>query len=258
MAVPPGETGVAFFTGRPCPGWSEQGPDVWISACRKVTGDLREGNANAFAARRGIGISGHMHGATLLDENDAPLRPCIQWNDTRSAKEAARLDALPGMREISGNIVFPGFTAPKLEWVRLNEPGIFLKTARVLLPKDYLRLWLTGDHISDMSDSAGTSWLDVGARMWSMEALALTHMRHDQMPELVEGSAPGGAVRRTLRDAPGRMGDKGSGMRGLRRRMLCRGVRFRVSGHIGRSSGGQGQFRPGPGVGGTQFLPRHP
>ena len=110
-----------------------------------------------------------MHGATLLDDQDKVLRPCILWNDTRSFKQAAALDADPQFRALTGNIVFPGFTAPKLVWVAENEPEIFAKVRWVLLPKDYLRLWLTGEHISEMSDSAGTSWLDTGKRAWSRE-----------------------------------------------------------------------------------------
>jgi len=127
------------------------------------------------------------------------LRPCILWNDTRAAQEAAALDAAPGLRETTGNIVFPGFTAPKLLWVERHEPEIWHKIAKVLLPKDYLRLWLTGEHISDMSDSAGTAWLDVGARDWSAVALEAGHVRRDQMPALVEGSAEGGQLRDALR-----------------------------------------------------------
>ncbi|UAB89888.1 xylulokinase [Ruegeria sp. SCSIO 43209] len=180
------------------PGWSEQSPLDWVEACKEVVSQLRAAHGNAFSALRGIGLSGHMHGATLLDANGNVLRPCILWNDTRASKEAEILDQLPGMRSSSGNIVFPGFTAPKLEWVRANEPDLFAKTAKVLLPKDYLRLWLTGDYVSDMSDSAGTSWLDVGARRWSETALEQSHMNIEQMPRLVEGSDPGGELRSEL------------------------------------------------------------
>ncbi|MCY4137492.1 MAG: xylulokinase [Rhodobacteraceae bacterium] len=193
-----GEAETAFGTMHPRPGWSEQAPKSWIEACRIVMSGLERDHPGAVESVRGIGISGHMHGATLLDEDGVALRPCILWNDTRSSEEAARLDAIPRMREITGNIVFPGFTAPKLEWVRLHEPEIFRRTARVLLPKDFLRLWLTGEYFSDMSDSAGTSWLDVGSRAWSDEALKLTHMRRDQMPELREGVDRGGNLRRSL------------------------------------------------------------
>jgi xylulokinase len=139
-----------------------------------------------------------MHGATLIDSDDKVLRPCILWNDTRSYEEAAELDADPRFRAITGNIVFPGFTAPKLVWVKNNEPDIFSKVAKVLLPKDYLRLWLTGEHISEMSDSAGTSWLDTGARKWSAELLAATDLSESQMPSLVEGTEQGGTLRGEL------------------------------------------------------------
>src|SRR5690606_29659800 len=101
---------------------------------------------------------------------------------------------------ISGNIVFPGFTAHKLSWVRAHEPEVFGKVAKVLLPKDYLRLWLTGDHVSDMSDSAGTSWMDVGARAWSAELLDRAGMREDQMPRLIEGCEVSGTLRGALAD----------------------------------------------------------
>ncbi len=179
-------------------GWSEQNPADWIKACETVVAAIRSKSPEAFRNLRGIGLSGHMHGATLIDADDNVLRPCILWNDTRSIEEAAALDAAPGMREITGNIVFPGFTAPKLAWVKTHEPELFDKVAKVLLPKDYLRLWLTGEYISDMSDSAGTAWLDVGQRTWSDAALEQGGMRRDQMPELVEGSAPGGSLRKAL------------------------------------------------------------
>ena len=98
------------------------------------------------------------------------------------------MDALPDVRRLSGNIVFPGFTAPKLVWMARHEPALFDRVACVLLPKDYLRLWLTGDHTAEMSDAAGTSWLDTGARQWSDALLAASGMRRDQMPDLVEGT----------------------------------------------------------------------
>ncbi|WP_170365137.1 xylulokinase [Ruegeria arenilitoris] len=192
------EAEAEIATSNPQPGWSEQAPQDWIDACVTVMGRLRKTNGDALAQLRAIGLSGHMHGATLLDRDGAVLRPCILWNDTRSAQEAKELDQTPGMREITGNIVFPGFTAPKLEWVRAHEPDLFSRTAILLLPKDYLRFWLTGEYVSDMSDSAGTSWLDVGARDWSDRALELGHMRPDQMPRLVEGTDPGGELRNDL------------------------------------------------------------
>ncbi|MFQ5624209.1 MAG: FGGY family carbohydrate kinase, partial [Paracoccaceae bacterium] len=183
---------------RPRAGWSEQNPDDWIAACRDAVAELRSAHPKLLPALKAVGLSGQMHGATLLGRDDAALRPCILWNDTRAHAEAAELDAIPAFRRISGNIVFPGFTAPKLAWVRNNEPDTFEKTVKVLLPKDYLRLWLTGGHVSDMSDSAGTSWLDVGRRAWSDELLAASRMRREQMPDLVEGSDVSGTLRRSL------------------------------------------------------------
>ena len=137
-------------------GWSEQAPSDWISAAEAVLDQLAQ---KGLGQVKGIGLSGHMHGATLLDAGDEVLRPCILWNDTRSHEEAAELDEDPMFRRLTGNIVFPGFTAPKLVWVRQHEPRIWERVAKVLLPKDYLRLWLTGEHGSEMSDAAGTSWL---------------------------------------------------------------------------------------------------
>jgi xylulokinase len=185
---------------RPHHGWSEQDPADWIEATSNALSELQRDHAQEMAAVRGIGLSGHMHGATLLDADDKVLRPCIMWNDVRSFREAAALDADPRFRAITGNIVFPGFTAPKLVWVRNNEPEIFAKVRKVLLPKDYLRLWLTGEHISEMSDSAGTSWLDTGARAWSADLLAATDLGKDAMPALVEGSEPGGHLRADIAD----------------------------------------------------------
>jgi xylulokinase len=181
---------------RPHPGWSEQDPADWTSAASAVLRDL--GCKIDMAAIAGIGLSGQMHGATVLDAADQVLRPCILWNDTRAHAQAARLDADPRFRAISGNIVFPGFTAPKLVWLAEEEPDLFARAAKVLLPKDYLRLWLTGAHVAEMSDAAGTSWLDVGARDWSDDLLAATGMTRAQMPDLVEGSAVSGGLRAAL------------------------------------------------------------
>ncbi|MBC7739826.1 MAG: xylulokinase, partial [Candidatus Saccharibacteria bacterium] len=123
---------------------------------------------------------------------------CILWNDTRSFEEAAALDGDPKFRRITGNIVFPGFTAPKLDWLHIHEPDIWAKVAKVLLPKDYLRLWLTGEHVAEMSDAAGTAWLDTGKRDWSDALLSATGLTRAQMPRLVEGSAVSGTVRADL------------------------------------------------------------
>jgi xylulokinase len=183
---------------RPHDGWSEQDPASWIAAAKAVMDQLAQQFPAQMAALHGIGLSGQMHGATLVDKAGDCIRPCILWNDSRSHKEAAELDAQPAFRALSGNIVFAGFTAPKLLWVQRHEPENFAQIHKVLLPKDYLRLWLTGDYISDMSDSAGTSWLDVARRDWSDDLLAATGLTRDQMPALVEGNAIGGHLRDSL------------------------------------------------------------
>ena len=191
-----GEATAPLEVSRPQDGWSEQAPADWITAATQVMNALS--TSHDLSGVRAIGLSGQMHGATLLDASDDVLRPCILWNDTRSAEEAAAMDADPAWRAISGNIVFPGFTAPKLAWVRAHEPEIFAQVASVLLPKDYLRLWLTGEKVAEMSDAAGTSWLDTGARDWSDELLAKTGLSRAAMPRLVEGSEPGGTLREVL------------------------------------------------------------
>ena len=175
---------------RPHPGWSEQNPTDWWTAALGAIDKLKESHPAALAAVKGIGLSGHMHGATLLGENDAVLRPCILWNDGRSAAECGEMEAaLHSLRELAGNIAMPGFTAPKIAWVRKHEPDIYKKLKKVLLPKAYVRLLLTGEHVEDMSDAAGTLWLDVKKRDWSGELLGVTGLTREHMPRLVEGSA---------------------------------------------------------------------
>jgi xylulokinase len=201
-----GSSAAPLEVSRPQRGWSEQDARDWIAAAERALDALRSAHAGALGAVHGIGLSGQMHGATLLDERDAPLRPCMLWNDTRAYAEAAALDADPRFRGVTGNIVFPGFTAPKVAWVRRYEPDTFNKARWVLLPKDFLRLWLTGEHVSEMSDASGTSWLDVAARRWSDELLAATGMSARQMPSLVEGTAVSGMLRRELADRFGLRG----------------------------------------------------
>ena len=193
-----GSAEATYPVSHPQSGWSEQNPADWVTACESVVAKLRAAHPQDWPDLSGIAVAGQMHGATLLDAKDDVLRPCILWNDTRSFAEATELDGQPGMREISGNIVFPGFTAPKLVWLARHEPKIFERVAKVLLPKDYLTFWLTGEHVSEMSDAAGTAWLDVEKRAWSPELLDASGMRIDQMPRLVEGSALAGRLRASL------------------------------------------------------------
>jgi xylulokinase len=172
---------------RPHPLWSEQNPtDWWDATCRAVASLDPQKRARV----RAVGLAGQMHGATLLGADGVPLRPAILWNDGRSGPQCEALEArVPMLPEITGNRAMPGFTAPKLEWVRTHEPAIFDQTTLVLLPKDYVRLCMTGDAASDMSDSAGTLWMDVDARDWSDTMLAATGLTRAQMPTLFEGDA---------------------------------------------------------------------
>lgn len=181
---------------RPHAAWSEQRSADWVAAAEAVMADL--GAKVSLDAVRGIGLSGHMHGATLVDAAGAVLRPCMLWNDTRAAVEAAEMDADPVFRALTGNIVFAGFTAPKVAWVRKHEPAIFDRIAKVLLPKDYLRFWLTGEAVAEMSDAAGTSWLDCAKRDWSDALLSKCGLSRGQMPRLVEGSDVSGVLRDDL------------------------------------------------------------
>ena len=194
-----------YSVSHPNPGWSEQDLADWINALEEAVAELRT-TYPEFSGLKGIGVAGHMHGATLLDAAGDVLRPCILWNDARSYVQASRLDAMDQVRALSGNIVFPGFTAPKLEWVRENEPEIFSKVHKVLLPAAYLNYYLTGDFVADMSDSAGTSWLNVGKRDWSDHLLDVGHMRRDQMPRLVEGAEAAADLRPALRSGWGLSG----------------------------------------------------
>ncbi len=189
---------------RPRPLWAEQDPEDWWRATEAAVGAVREAAPAAFAALRAIGLSGQMHGAVLLDDADRVLRPAILWNDGRAGAECAELERrAPRLHAIAGNLAMPGFTAPKLLWVAAHEPHIFAATRRVLLPKDWLRLRLGGEHVSEMSDAAGTLWLDVGARAWSPELLAATGLDARAMPRLVEGSQPSATLRPALAAAWG-------------------------------------------------------
>lgn len=173
----------------PAPLWSEQDPDSWVDAATGAVDDLASHHPREVARVAGIGLSGQMHGATLLGEDGRPLRPAILWNDGRSHAECGELERrFPSLHAVAGNLAMPGFTAPKLLWVARHEPHIFKRVAKVLLPKAYVRYRLTAEMVEDMSDAAGTLWLDVGGRRWSAELLNATGLDLRHMPRLVEGS----------------------------------------------------------------------
>ena len=196
-----GQGSAALTVQRPHPLWSEQEPDAWWQATDAA---VRAIDADVRRSVRGIGLAGQMHGATLLGADDRPLRPAMLWNDGRSFAECAELEArAPSLRTVAANIAMPGFTAPKLMWVAKHEPEVFAATRTVLLPKDHVRLRMTGEKATDVSDAAGTLWLDVAKRDWSDELLAATGLTRDRMPRTVEGSDVTGTLRADVAGAWG-------------------------------------------------------
>ena len=196
-----GQSAVALSVSRPGPLMSEQNPADWWAATNKAVANISPG---LRAQVQAIGLSGQMHGATLIDDSGAAIRPAILWNDGRSLDECGELETeLPALGEITGNRAMPGFTAPKLLWLRKHEPDTYTNTARILLPKDYVRLRMTGDYASDLSDSAGTLWLDTKERRWSEDALGACGLSEAQMPSLHEGNEFTGQLRGELAEAWG-------------------------------------------------------
>ena len=185
----------------PQDGYNEQDPAEWIKATQSCLEELSNNYPTEFISTISIGISGHMHGATLLDKEGKVIRPCILWNDTRSHEECLEFeDQEFDVRAISGNITMPGFTAPKINWVKKNEPENFKKIDKVLLPKDYLRFYLTGEFFSEMSDASGTLWMDIKERKWSENLLAASFLTKENMPVLVEGNEEAGILKNSLKD----------------------------------------------------------
>jgi len=183
------EASAPLSVSRPHPLWSEQDPADWVEGVEAAVAAIRRHAPADFVALSGVGLSGQMHGATLLDSHDKPLRPAILWNDGRSFAECLELKRrVPDLEKRTGNLAMPGFTAPKMLWVAAHEPEIARATQRVLLPKDYVRLRLSGEAVSEMSDASGTLWLDVGLRRWDEGLLAATGLTETAMPRLVEGS----------------------------------------------------------------------
>lgn len=180
------QSSATLSVSRPKPLWSEQDPACWWSATNEAVQKL---NPKHRASIRAIGLSGQMHGATCLDKNNDIIRPAILWNDGRSGQSCAEMmKEFKSLTDIAGNLAMPGFTAPKLHWLRAHEPENFKRISKVLLPKDYVRLLMSGEFASDMSDSAGTLWMNVAKRDWSDDILALTGLSRKNMPKLYEGT----------------------------------------------------------------------
>ena len=171
----------------PQPGWSEQNPEDWL---RETVAGIRELTADCDRTQiAGIGCGGQMHGLVVLDEDDRVLRPAILWNDGRTTEETEYLNTVVGKEKLSdltANIAFAGFTAPKLLWMRKHEPELFARIHKIMLPKDYLNYMLTGVHCTDVSDASGMLLFDVANKCWSREMLEICGVREEQMAKIFE------------------------------------------------------------------------
>src|SRR3954466_9959700 len=195
----------------PRPGWSEQDPELWWAAAERVLERLRR----AAGEPAGIGLSGQMHGLVALDAADRVLRPAILWNDQRTADEVAEIEARLGddLVALTGNRAMTGFTAPKLLWMARHEPELHARIAHVLLPKDYVRLRLDGEHATDVTDASGTLWFDVGERRWSGTVLDALEVDPAWLPRAEESAVVTGLSREGVPVAAG-AGDQGAGALG--------------------------------------------
>lgn len=190
-----GSAGARLSVSRPHPGWSQQNPEDWWTACLLALEQLRSSHPQVWADVVCIGLSGQMHGAVLLGDDDRILYPAILWDDSRAMREAEQLNRdYPTYADATGSLAMAGLTAPKLLWLQQHEPEVFAQIACVLSPKDYLRLRLTGVRASDVSDAAGTLWLDIERRAWHEPMLRASGLSLGQMPALLESSELSGRL----------------------------------------------------------------
>lgn len=188
----------------PHPGWSEQNPQDWFE---KTMEGMKELTAECDRTQiAGIGFGGQMHGLVVLDEMDQVIRPAILWNDGRTAKETEYLNEVIGKEALSkytANIAFAGFTAPKLLWMKANEPENFSRISKIMLPKDYLAYMLTGIHCTDYSDASGMLLLDVEHKCWSREMMDICGVKEEQLPQLFESYEVVGLLKKEIADRLG-------------------------------------------------------
>ena len=206
------EQGYALST--PRPGWSEQDPEDWWRAAQTT---LEMIAAAGIRDVRGIGLSGQMHGLVCLDSSDTVLRPAMLWNDQRTDAECAEIEARIGLErliQLTGNRALTGFTAPKLLWLQRHEPDVYSRIAHILLPKDYVRLRLTGEHVIDVSDASGTLLFDVGHRRWSEEVTGALEVPASWLPRALESPEVSGKTAEGLPVAAG-AGDQAAGALGV-------------------------------------------
>ncbi len=180
------EKSVEYPVSYPKDGWSEQSPEAWLAAAKDILAELSSGIENEIG---GVSFGGQMHGLVVLDENDNVIRPAILWNDGRTHKQTDYLNDVIGKEKLSAltaNIAFAGFTAPKILWVKENEPENFAKISKIMLPKDYLAYMLTGVFSTDYSDASGMLLLDVENKCWSRDMCDICSISVDMLPRLYE------------------------------------------------------------------------
>ena len=224
----------------PREGWSEQKPSDWVEGTLSALGEITEGIDKSLI--RGIGVAGQMHGLVILDENDEVIRPAILWNDGRTEKEVEYLNCTVGKEKLSehtANIAFAGFTAPKILWVKNNEPDNFKKIRKIMLPKDYINYVLTGVHACDYSDASGMLLLDVKNRCWSDEMLSECGITREVMPALYESYEVIGRVKDEF---------------GLPEAVVVAGAGDNAAAAVGTGTVGNGKCNVSLGTSGTVFI----
>ena len=229
----------------PHPGWSEQNPKDWWTA---VLDGVRELTADCDKSQvAGIGCGGQMHGLVALDKDDEVLRPAILWNDGRTAKEVDYLNETIGRETLSkytANIAFAGFTAPKLLWMKANEPDLFARIEKIMLPKDYINYLLTGIHCTDVSDASGMLLFDVEHKCWSREMLGLCGLRESQLAKIFESYEAVGALKPDVAAALGLPETV----------KVCAGAGDNAAAAVGTGTVGDGQCNISLGTSGTVFI----
>ncbi len=228
----------------PRAGWSEQNPEDWYSAAENGLSRLLDGVDRAQV--KGIGVGGQMHGLVVLDGNDNVIRPAILWNDGRTEKQVEYLNGVIGketLSEYTANIAFAGFTAPKILWMKENEPEKFAKIAKIMLPKDYLVYKLTGVHSCDYSDASGMLLLDVKNKCWSDEMIEICSIKKEQLPALYESYDVVGTVKTEIAEKFGLCDVK-----------VVAGAGDNAAAAIGTGTVGEGRCNISLGTSGTIFI----